>query len=102
MSVSHLPPVGTATLSDAGTPLQETLVSALLTTDSSFVDLLVDSGGGEDIELLPLTRIFHCSFIKESANSQNGKVSLLCKWCGKMSSPRHTASITSNLACVEN
>jgi hypothetical protein len=68
----------------------------------SFVDLLVDSGGGEDTEVLPLTRIFYCSFIKESANSQNGKVSWLCKWCGKTFTPRHKASITSNLACVEN
>jgi hypothetical protein len=74
MSAHHLPSVGTATLSDAGTPLQETLVSALLTTDSSFVDLLVDSGGGEDTQLLPLTGIFHCSFIKE---------------CGKTFSPRY-------------
>jgi hypothetical protein len=50
----------------------------------------VDSGQGEDATLLSLTSIFfHCPFIKESANSQNGKVSLLCKWCGKFFTPRH-------------
>ena len=74
MSVPHLPPVDPAMLSDATTPSQETTVSAL-TTDTNFVDLSVDSGGGEDSELPPLTRIFHCPFIEESANSQNGKVS---------------------------
>jgi len=82
MSAPHLPPVGP----DATTPLQlqERIVSAL-TADSIFVDLSVDSGGGEDAELLSLTSIFHCPFIQESANSQNGKVSWLCKWCGKRS-----------------
>ena len=61
-----------------------------LTTDSIFEDLSVDSGQGEDATLLSLTSIFfHCPFIKESANSQNGKVSLLCKWCGKFFTPRH-------------
>ena len=86
MSAPHLPPVGP----DTTTPLQlqETTVSAL-TTDSIFVDLTVDSGQGEDAELLSLTSIFHCPFIKESANSQNGKVSWLCKWCGKKFMPRH-------------
>jgi hypothetical protein len=33
--------------------------------------------------------IFHCPFIEESANSQNGKKGWLCKWCGKMFSPCH-------------
>ncbi len=47
------------------------------------------SGVGEDTTLLPLTSIFHCPFIEESANSQNGKKGWLCKWCGKMFSPRH-------------
>jgi hypothetical protein len=86
MSAPHLPPVGP----DATTPLQsqETTVSAL-TTDSIFVDLLLDSGQGEDAELLSLTSIFHFTFIKESANSQNEKVSWLCKWCGKKFTPRH-------------
>jgi hypothetical protein len=86
MSAPHLPPVGP----DATTPSQsqETTVSAL-TTDSIFVDLSVDSGQGEDAELLSLTRILHCPFIKESANSQNGKVTWLCKWCGKKFTPRH-------------
>jgi hypothetical protein len=67
MSAPHLPPVGP----DATTPspLQETTVSA---------DLLVDSGGGEDKELLSLTSIFHCPFIKESANS-----------AGKTFTPKH-------------
>jgi hypothetical protein len=74
MSAPHLLPVGP----DATTPLQlqEMTVSAL-TADSFFVDLLVDSGGGEDAELLSLTSIFRCPFIEESANSQNGKVSCL-------------------------
>jgi hypothetical protein len=53
MSAPHLPPVGP----DATTLLQETTVSTL-TADTSFVDLLVDSGKGEDTELLPLTSIF--------------------------------------------
>ena len=74
MSAPHLPPVGP----DATTPLQsqETTVSAL-TPDSILVDLTVDSGRGEDAELLSLTSIFRCPFIKESANSLNGKVSWL-------------------------
>ena len=87
MSAPHLPPVGP----DTTTPLQlqETTVSAL-TTDSIFVDLTVDSGRREDAELLSLTSIFHCPFIEESANSQNGKVSwLVCKWCGKRFTTRH-------------
>jgi hypothetical protein len=46
MIAPHLPPVGIATLSDASTSLQETTVSTL-TADSSFVDLPVDSIGGE-------------------------------------------------------
>ena len=72
MSAPHLPPVGP----DATTSLQsqEMTVSAL-STDSILVDLSVDSGQGEDAELLSLTSIFHCHFIKENANSQNGKVS---------------------------
>jgi hypothetical protein len=101
MSNPHLPPspcqiraqqreLGrTAALSEAGTSLQGTTVSALLTADSSLVDLLVVSGVGEDTTLLPLTSIFHCPFIKESANSQNRKKGWLCKWCGKMFLPRH-------------
>jgi len=88
MSAPHLPPVGTVTTSDDCTPSQETAVSAL-TTNSSFVNLLMDSGGEEDTQLLPLTSIFHCPFIKESANTQIGKVSWLCKWCGKTFFPRH-------------
>ncbi len=86
MSAPHLPPVGP----DATTPLpsQETTVSALI-VDSIFVDLLVDSGGGEDTELVSLTSMFHCPFIQECANSQNGKVSWVYKWCGKMFTPRH-------------
>jgi hypothetical protein len=78
----------TAALSKASTPLQGTTVSAL-TADSSLMDLLVVRGVGEDTTLLPLTSIFHCPFIKESANSQNGKKGWLCKWCGKMFLPRH-------------
>jgi hypothetical protein len=86
MSAPHLPPVGP----DATTPSQsqETTISAL-TTDSIFIFLSVDSGQGEDAELLSLTSIFHCTFIEESANSQNGKVSWLCKWCGKQFTPKH-------------
>jgi hypothetical protein len=69
MSNPHLPPsphqihvqqreLGcTAALSEASIPLQGTTVSTL-TTDSSLVDLLVDSGGGEGTTLLPLTSIF--------------------------------------------
>jgi hypothetical protein len=41
------------------------------------------------IHLIPLKSIFHCSMIEESTNSQNGKICWLCKWCGKMFSPRH-------------
>jgi hypothetical protein len=78
----------TAALSKASTPLQGTTVSTL-TTDSSLVDLLVVSGGGEDTTLLPLTSIFHCPFIKETTNSQNGKKGWSCKWCGKIFLPRH-------------
>ena len=99
MSAPHLPPIGTAMMSDDCTPLQETTVSAL-TADSSFADLLVDSGGEEDTQLLLLTSIFHCPFIKESANTQNEKVSWLCK-CGVIKLLPE-ASITGNLACVEN
>jgi hypothetical protein len=75
-------------LSEASTPLQGTTVSTL-TADSSLVDLLVVSGVGEDTTLLPLTSIFHCSFIEESAYRQNGKKGWLCKWCGKMFLSRH-------------
>jgi hypothetical protein len=100
MSDPHLPPsprqisvqqreLGcTAALSEASTPSQGTAVSTL-TTDSGLVDLLVDSGGGEDATLLPLTSIVHCPFIEESANSQNGKKGWICKWCGKMFLSRH-------------
>jgi hypothetical protein len=100
MSDPHLPPspfqiraqqrelVRTAALSEASTPLQGTTVSTLI-ADSSLVDLPVVSGVGEDTTLLPLTSIFHCPFIEESANSQSGKKGWLCKWCGKMFSPRH-------------
>jgi hypothetical protein len=68
--------------------LQGTTVSAL-TTDSGIMDLSVDNGGGEDTTLLPSTSIFHCLFIKESANSQNRKMGWLCKCCGKKFSLRH-------------
>ncbi len=80
MSNPHLPPsprriraqqreLGcTAALSEASTPLQGTTVSTL-TADSSVVDVLVVSGVGEDTTLLPLTSIFHCPLIEESANS---------------------------------
>jgi len=78
----------TAVLSDASTPLQGTTVSTL-TADSSLVDLLVVSGVGEDTTLLPLTSIFHCPFIKESANIKTKKKGWLCKWCGKTFLPRH-------------
>jgi hypothetical protein len=40
-----------------------------------------------------LTSIFHCSMIKESTNSQNGKICWLCKWCGKMFLPRHQSRV---------
>jgi hypothetical protein len=49
---------------------QVTTVSAL-TTDSGIVVLLVDSEGGEETTLLPLTSIFHCPFIEECSNSKN-------------------------------
>ncbi len=64
----------TAALSEASTPSQGTTESKL-TADSSLVDLPVVSGVGEDTTLLPLplASIFHCPFIKESANSQNGE-----------------------------
>jgi hypothetical protein len=100
MSNPHLPPLlcrirvqqrelgCTAALSEASTPSQGTTVSTL-TADSSLVDLSVDGGGGEDKTLLPLTSIFHCPFIEESANSQNEKKGWLCKWFGKMFLPRH-------------
>jgi hypothetical protein len=105
MSNPHLPPspcqicvqqreLGrTAALSEASSPLQGTTVSTL-TADSSLVDLSVDSRGGEDTTLLPLTSIFHCPFIEESANSQNRKEGWLCKWCGKrMFSLRHQSRV---------
>ena len=90
MSAPHLPPVGP----DATTPSQsqEMTVSALI-ADSIYVDLLVDSGRGDDAELLSLMSIFHFTFIKESANSQNEKVSWLCKWCGKKFTPRHQSRV---------
>jgi hypothetical protein len=100
MSDPHLPPSPhrirtqqrklnrTAVLSEASTPLQGTTVSTL-TADYSLVDLPVVNGVGEDTTLLPLTSIFNCPFIKESANSQNGKKGWLCKWCGKIFLPRH-------------
>jgi hypothetical protein len=62
----------TAVLSDESTPLQGTTVSTL-TVDSSLVDLPVVSGVGEETTLLPLTSIFLCPFIKESANIETGK-----------------------------
>jgi hypothetical protein len=68
--------------------LQGTTVSAL-TTDSGIVDLSVDSGGGEETTFLPLTRIFHCPFIKECSNSKNRKMGWLCKWCDETFLPRH-------------
>ncbi len=49
----------------------------------------MDSGGGEETTLLPLTSIFHCPFIKECSNSKNRKTGWLCKWCGKKFLPRH-------------
>jgi len=87
MSAPHLPPVGPATASDVYTQSQETTVSTI-TAFTSIVDLSV-VGEGEDPELPPLTSIFHCSMIKESSNSQTGKICWLCKWCGKTFSPRH-------------
>jgi hypothetical protein len=71
-----------------------------LTTDSSFVDLKVDSGGGVVTQLLPLTSILYCPFIEESANSQNRKMSWLCKWC--VVNVLAEALITGDSACVEN
>ena len=68
--------------------LQGTTVSAL-TTDSGIVNLLADCEGGEETTLLPLTSIFHCPFIEESTNSQNGKMGWLCKWSGKKFLLRH-------------
>jgi hypothetical protein len=112
MSNPHLPPspcqihvqqreLGlTAALSEASTPSQGTTVSTL-TADSSLVDLLVDSGGGEDTTLLPLTSIFHCLFIEESANSQNGKKGWLCKWCGKMFLLRHQSRTISHVLKIK-
>jgi hypothetical protein len=64
--------------------LQGTTVSAL-TTDSGIENLSVDSGGGEETTLLPLTSIFHCPFIEECFNSKNEKMGWLCKWCRKKS-----------------
>jgi len=87
MSAPHLPPVGPTTASDVYTQSQETTVSTL-TAFASIVDLSV-VGEEEDPELAPLMSIFHCSMIKESTNSQNGKICWLCKWCGKMFLPRH-------------
>ncbi len=78
----------TAVLSEASTPSQGTTVSTL-TVDSSLVDLPVVSGVGEDTTLLPLTSIFNCPFIEESANIETGKKDWLCRWCGKTFSPRH-------------
>ena len=87
MSAPHLPPVGPDTASDV-MQSQETTVSTL-TAFTSIVDLSV-VGEEEDPELPPLTSICHCSMIKEtSTNSQNGKISWLCKWCGKTFLPRH-------------
>ena len=80
--------VHSAAFSDKSIPLQGTTDSAL-TADSSLVGLSVSSEGGEDTTLLPLTSIFHCPFIEENANSQNGQMGWLCKWCGKIFLPRH-------------
>ena len=44
--------------------------------------------------------IFHCPFIKESVNSQNRKMSWLCKWC--VVNVLAEALITGDSACVEN
>ena len=76
MSAPHLLPVGL----DATTPLQsqEMTVSAL-TTDSMFVDLLVDSGGGEDAELLFLTSIFLLSLYRRKCQQPEWKGVLLKK-----------------------
>jgi hypothetical protein len=68
----------TAVLSEASSPLQGTTVSTL-TADYSLVDLLVVSGVGEGTTLLPLTSIFHCPFIEESANIETRKKGWLCK-----------------------
>ena len=88
MSAPHLPLVPVGPDAAMTSPSQETTVSAL-TPDSILVDLSVDSGGGEDAELLSLMSIFHCPFIDECANRKNGKVSWLCMWCGKTFTPRH-------------
>ena len=101
MSAPPLPPVGTATTSDHCTPSQETTVSTLLTTDSSSVDFSVDNGGGEDAQLLPLTSIFHCPLIKDCVNNQNGKMSWLCKWCGKTFSLRHQSQAIQHLLKIK-
>jgi hypothetical protein len=77
-----------AMLSEASTPSQGTTVSTL-NVESSLVDLPVVSGVGEDTTLLPLMSIFHCPFIEENANIKTGKKGWICKWCGKMFSPRH-------------
>ncbi len=87
-------------LGEASTLLQGTAVSTL-TADSSLVDLLMVSGVGEDTTLLPLLSIFHCFFIEESANSQNGKKGWLCKWCGKMFLPRHHSRAICNVLKIK-
>jgi hypothetical protein len=74
MSAPHLPPVGPAT--NIPSQSQETTVSAL-TTDSIFVDLSVDSGQGEYAELLSLTRILHCPFIKKKCQQPEWKGDLV-------------------------
>jgi hypothetical protein len=79
---------------------QETTISAL-TTDSGIVDLLVDSGGGEETTILPLTSIFHCLFIEECANSENGKMGWLCKWCSNKFSPRHQSLVICHVLKIE-
>jgi hypothetical protein len=60
-------------MSDPPQQLQGKTISAL-TTDSGIANLLVDFKGGEETTLLPLTSIFHCPFIKECSNSENGKM----------------------------
>ncbi len=75
-------------MSDPPQQLQGTTVSAL-TIDSGIDNLLVECEGGEEITLLPLTSIFHCTYIEECSNSKNGKMGWLCKWCNKKFLPRH-------------